>query len=96
MIKPHRIQYYLEQRDPELEDKMREILLVYQDVALRNAKTADPTTPPAVITVSLDEKPGVQDEVTQQYLKRFQGREGAAPGRLLRQPTSARRPNDQP
>jgi transposase len=60
VIKPHRIQYYLEQRDPQFEDKMREVLLVYQEVALQNAKSADLTTPPALITVSLDEKPGVQ------------------------------------
>lgn len=59
VVKPHRVQYYLEQRDPEFEEKMREVLLVYQDVALQNAQTAG-STPPAVITVSLDEKPGVQ------------------------------------
>lgn len=60
VVKPHRIQYYLEQRDPEFEEKMREVLLVYQDVALQNAKTTEATPPAAVITVSLDEKPGVQ------------------------------------
>jgi transposase len=59
VIKPHRVQYYLEQRDPEFEEKMREVLMVYQEVALQSAKTSGPT-PPAVITVSLDEKPGVQ------------------------------------
>jgi transposase len=58
-IKPHRIQYYLEQRDPAFEAKMRDVLLVYQEVALQNAQTPGPT-PPEVITVSLDEKPGVQ------------------------------------
>ena len=59
VIKPHRVQYYLEQRDPEFEEKMREVLMVYQEVALQSAETSGPT-PPAVITVSLDEKPGVQ------------------------------------
>lgn len=58
-IKPHRIQYYLEQRDPAFEDKMREVLLVYQDVALQNAQDPGPASP-QFITVSLDEKPGVQ------------------------------------
>jgi transposase len=58
-VKPHRVQYYLEQRDPQFEEKMREVLLVYQEVALQNAQPANPT-PAAVITVSLDEKPGVQ------------------------------------
>ena len=33
-IKPHRIRYYLEKRDPEFEQKMREVLMVYQDVSL--------------------------------------------------------------
>jgi transposase len=60
VIKPHRIQYYLEQRDSQFEDKMREVLLVYQQVALQNAKTAEASALPALITVSLDEKPGVQ------------------------------------
>lgn len=59
VVKPHRVQYYLEQRDPEFEDKMREVLVVYQDVALQNAQHPGPL-PSAVITVSLDEKPGVQ------------------------------------
>ncbi len=59
VVKPHRIQYYLEQRDPAFEDKMREVLVVYQEVALQNAHDTGPA-PPAVITVSLDEKPGVQ------------------------------------
>lgn len=59
VVKPHRIQYYLEQRDPEFEEKMREVLLVYQEVALQNAHVSGPT-PASVITVSLDEKPGVQ------------------------------------
>lgn len=29
-IKPHRIRYYLERRDPEFETKMHEVLLVYK------------------------------------------------------------------
>lgn len=60
VIKPHRIQYYLEQRDPQFEDKMREVLLVYQEVAVQNAQNDASTAPPTLITVSLDEKPGVQ------------------------------------
>lgn len=58
-IAPHRVQYYLEKRDPEFKDKMREVLLVYQEVALQNAGAADERAS-SVITVSLDEKPGVQ------------------------------------
>ena len=35
-IKPHKIAYYLERRDPAFEAKMREVLLVYQEVMLQN------------------------------------------------------------
>jgi homeodomain-containing protein len=35
-LQPHRVKYYLERRDPEFERKMREVLLVYQEVALQN------------------------------------------------------------
>ena len=58
-IKPHKVRYYLERRDPHFEDKMREVLLVYQEVAVQNASTGL-SEMTSVITVSLDEKPGVQ------------------------------------
>jgi transposase len=59
-LHPERVHYYLERRDPQFEAKMREILLVYQEVALQNDAhgKADPML--NVITVSVDEKPGVQ------------------------------------
>ena len=58
-IKPYKIKYYHERRDPDFEEKMREGLMVYQEVNLQN--DADSTTESArVITVSVDEKPGVQ------------------------------------
>ena len=56
-LQPHNVKYYLERRDPEFEQKMREVLLIYQEVMMQN-QTADGA--PAVITVSVDEKPGVQ------------------------------------
>ena len=56
-LQPHKVKYYLERRDPEFEQKMREVLLIYQEVMMQN-QTADGA--PAVITVSVDEKPGVQ------------------------------------
>jgi len=63
-IKPHRIRYYLERRDPEFDSKMREVLMVYQEVSLQNAlptkAVADVQSGPTVITVSVDEKPGIQ------------------------------------
>ena len=51
------VKYYLERRDPEFETKMREVLLVYQEVALQNQKGG---MIPVIITVSVDEKPGLQ------------------------------------
>ena len=59
-IKPHRIRYYLEKRDPEFERKMREVLMVYQDVSLYPAGATDDKRPTPIYTVSVDEKPGVQ------------------------------------
>ena len=35
-LQPHKVRYYLERRDPEFERKMREVLLVYREVALQN------------------------------------------------------------
>ena len=32
-IKPHRIRYYLEKRDPQFDRKMQEVLMVYRDVS---------------------------------------------------------------
>lgn len=60
-LQPHKVTYYMERRDPNFESKMRDVLLVYQEVELQNQKqlpSADPL--PKVITVSVDEKPGVQ------------------------------------
>jgi len=59
-IKPHRIRYYLERCDPEFQQKMREVLMVYQDVSLFPAGATDDTRPTPVYSVSVDEKPGVQ------------------------------------
>ncbi len=56
-LQPHKVKYYLERRDPEFEQKIREVLLIYQEVMMQN-QAADGA--PAVITVSVDEKPGVQ------------------------------------
>ena len=59
-IQPHKVQYYLEQRDAQFEQKMREVLMVYQEVSLQNAARASGEDAASVITVSVDEKPGVQ------------------------------------
>jgi transposase len=59
-LHPEKIKYYLERRDPDFEAKMRNVLIVYQDVELQNAKRAAGEAASGVITVSVDEKPGVQ------------------------------------
>ena len=50
-VKPHKVRYYLERRDPAFEAKMAEVLCVYQEVALlRAAETnAAKTAPPDLI-----------------------------------------------
>ena len=59
-LHPEKISYYLEHRDPNFEAKMREVLLVYQEVALQNGTPSSPVVGPQVVTVSVDEKPGLQ------------------------------------
>lgn len=56
-LHPEKVKYYLERRDPEFETKMREVLLVYQEVALQNQNGG---MIPMIVTVSVDEKPGLQ------------------------------------
>ncbi len=36
-LKPHKITYYLEKRDPDFDRKMHEVLMVYQEVSLSAA-----------------------------------------------------------
>lgn len=59
-IQPHKIKYYLERRDPDFEQKMQEVLIVYEEVNLQNKQQSGNKTLPSIITVSVDEKPGVQ------------------------------------
>jgi transposase len=58
-IHPDKIAYYLEKRDPEFEQKMAEVLCLYKEVNLQN-EAGETDGAPRVITVSVDEKPGVQ------------------------------------
>ncbi len=44
------MKYYLERRDPDFEAKMREILLVYQEVALQNQRQSPGGPSPLVVT----------------------------------------------
>ena len=59
-LHPEKVKYYLERRDPNFEAGMREVLMVYQDVALQNAKRAAGEEVSNILTVSVDEKPGIQ------------------------------------
>lgn len=59
-LHPERIKYYLERRDPKFDEKMKVVLLVHQAVALQNEQRQESGAPLSVITVSVDEKPGVQ------------------------------------
>ena len=59
-LRPHKVKYYMERRDPDFLSKMKTVLLVYQEVALQNEAVTNGAPPPLVITVSVDEKPGVQ------------------------------------
>jgi transposase len=59
-LHPERIKYYLERRDPKFDEKMKSVLLVYHAVSLRNSDSNPGAKDRPVITVSVDEKPGVQ------------------------------------
>ena len=72
-IKPFRIQYYCENRDPEFEAKMHQVLVVYKQVELlfdENGELFIPAGEQDIHTVSYDEKPGIQaTATTSPYLK---------------------------
>ena len=57
-VRPHKIQYYLERRDPDFDAKMVQVLHVYQQVEIWREKGAPP--PDLVAVLSYDEKPGIQ------------------------------------
>ena len=59
-IKPHKIRYYLEKRDPDFDRKMQEVLMVYRDVSIYAEGAVHDARPNPIYTVSVDEKPGVQ------------------------------------
>src|SRR5438128_4580840 len=60
-IKPHKVRYYLENRDAEFEQKMAEVLCVYREVeVLKKASAKGKRRAKPVTIVSCDEKPGIQ------------------------------------
>ncbi len=58
-IQPHKVRYFTKRRDPDFERKMNEVLIVYKEVNLQNEKSPQQKDLP-IITVSIDEKPGIQ------------------------------------
>lgn len=55
-VKPHKIKYYLERRDPDFEDKMVQVLHVYKEVQVISQVGEESMT----AFISYDEKPGIQ------------------------------------
>jgi transposase len=55
-VRPHKVRYYLERRDPDFDDKMVQILMVYKEVELQRATDEDDST----VVISYDERPGIQ------------------------------------
>lgn len=57
-IKPHKLKYYLEKKDPEFDEKMAQVLFFYKTVELyREGKQS---TDDKLFFISYDEKPGIQ------------------------------------
>ena len=63
-IKPHKVRYYLEQRDAEFEQKMAEVLCVYREVQVLKKIAKLRKSDKSVAIVSYDEKPGIQAVAT--------------------------------
>lgn len=64
-VKPHKVRYYLERRDPEFKAKMAQVLCVYRKVNVLKKAAAAATKrndkpSEAVTVISYDEKPGIQ------------------------------------
>ena len=61
-VKPHKVRYYLEHRDPDFKAKIAEVLCIYREVKLikETAAKAEQEPGDAVAIISYDEKPGIQ------------------------------------
>ena len=58
-VRPHKTSYYLERRDPDFEEKMAQILVVYKEIEVfRENPEKDENR--RETTISYDEKPGIQ------------------------------------
>ena len=60
-LRPHRIRYYVEKRDPDFEIKMANVLHVYKEVEIVNEyRQGEAGRQRGMVTISYDEKPGIQ------------------------------------
>jgi transposase len=59
-LRPHKVRYYLERRDPEFERKKADVLHVYKEVAVLRAEQEAAEEAALVAILSYDEKPGIQ------------------------------------
>ncbi len=60
-LRPHKIRYYVERRDPDFEAKMANVLHVYKEVEIVNEYRQGQAGPELnMVTISYDEKPGIQ------------------------------------
>jgi transposase len=61
-IKPHKIRYYCEKRDPDFEAKMHDVLVVYKQIEMQFDEQGNllPFEDVKINTISFDEKPGIQ------------------------------------
>jgi transposase len=59
-VKPHKVRYYLEKRDPDFAEKMADVLCVYRQVKTLKKTAAASKKQNAVAIISYDEKPGIQ------------------------------------
>jgi len=61
-IRPHKVRYYCEKRDPEFEAKMHDVLVVYKQVEMQFDEQGNllPFDDVKINTISYDEKPGIQ------------------------------------
>jgi transposase len=60
-LRPHKIRYYVERRDPAFEVRMANVLHVYKEVEIVNEYVLqNGVRPLGMVTISYDEKPGIQ------------------------------------
>ena len=78
-IKPFKIKYYCDRRDPDFETKMHDVLVVYKQVSMQFDENGDIIVPEGasmVHTISCDEKPGIQAIATTSEDLRPSGKNG--------------------